>query len=186
MSVRDVTMTMTMALVLAGCGDNQRGSAAAPVDAMADAPGGGASQPAACQAVLSDNFAERWDGPADCARLTTDATTGDGVLALTIPSSYLGAPFEVMIDLGANAGAGSYSSQGSPGGWSVTALQQLELTSCLYQAGAGLVPPGTYTLTLDSVGGAAPHGTLDMRLYVLSRPYTYCGEQTTEHLHVAF
>jgi len=163
----------------AACGDNHPGEVAA--DAMPDS--GAAQGGAACQATLSENFAERWDG--QCARMTTDDASGDGVLKLTIPSSYLGVAFDVRVDLGAAPGPGSYSSQSSARAWSVLALKEFDMTSCLYQAGAGMVPPGTYRLDLDAAGDT-PHGTLEMEMYVLSRPYTYCGERSTEHLHVTF
>lgn len=169
-------------ILLAACGDNRLGTAS-PADALTD--GAIAHDPPSCQATFSENFVERWDGPADCGEMTIDADSGDAVLGLSIPSSYLGVSFEVAIDLGASPGAGTYSSQSSGNDWHVSALKEFDMTSCLYQAGAGRIPPGTYTLTLDAVG-EVPHGTLDVALYVLSRPYTYCGERSTEHLRMTF
>jgi hypothetical protein len=65
------------------------------------------------------------------------------------------------------------------------------MTSCLYHAGAATVPPSTFTLELDTLDAidavdAHAHGKLDLMLYVLSRPYTYCGEANIERLALTF
>ncbi|MEO7729644.1 MAG: hypothetical protein ABIY55_01625 [Kofleriaceae bacterium] len=168
---------------LAACGDNRvavdaandvASDAASPVDAPV-AP--------ACGAVFSDNFAETWSGPANCATLAT--ADGHTTLAFVIPSQAIDAPFTISIDLGSTPGPGTYSAASLPTPWQVDGLHQLGLTSCLYHAGMASVPPGTFTLALDTLDTEA-HGTLDLVLYVLARPFTYCGETNVERLRVTF
>ncbi|HEY0482167.1 MAG TPA: hypothetical protein VGD37_31825 [Kofleriaceae bacterium] len=164
------------ALALAACGDNQT----APGDA---AELGGIPVEVPCTAAFTENFAETWTGPVNCAAV--DAADGHTTLRLAIPSRTIRAPFEISLDLGAAPAPGTYSSQTLATPWSADALHELDMTSCLYHAGTAAVPPGTFTLALDAIGTRA-HGKLDVVLYVLARPYTYCGETNIEHLAVTF
>ena len=166
-----IARLVAIGCVLAACGDGDR------------APGDAGSPEPACGAVFRDNFAETWTGLPGCAGLAqADGTT---TLRLSIPSQTLGAPLDIAIDLGATPAPGTYSSQSFATPWSADALHEFEMTSCLYHAGAQSVPPGTFQLVLDTVDPRA-HGTLEVLLYVLSRPYTYCGETTTERVAITF
>jgi len=166
---------------LAACGDN----ALAP-DAASPAPDAtlaDASIAPPCVATFSDNFAETWTGPARCATLAT--ADGHTTLGFSIPSQSIDAPFAIEIDLGRAPGPGTYSAQTLTTPWHADGLQQLGLTSCLYHAGTASVPPGSFTMTLDALDPDA-HGTLDLVLYVLARPFTYCGETNVLRLRVTF
>jgi hypothetical protein len=186
-------------VALAACGDNAVAidppidAAIAVADSRVDPP---------CAAVFSDNFAETWAGPANCATLAT--ADGHTTLQLVIPSQTIAAPFTIAIDLGSAPGPGTYTAQSLATPWQADALHELAMTSCLYHAGTAAVPPGTFTLTLDALDRTAPpfggadgqrqalaveahaHGTLDLVLYVLARPFTYCGETNIERLGVRF
>jgi hypothetical protein len=145
----------------------------APVDAAATA----------CTAAFSENFAETSVASTNCA----DVETSDGhtTLRFAIRSRTIGAPFAISIDLGGAPAPGTYTAQSLVTPWSASALHEFEMTSCLYHVGTAAVPPGTFELDLDAIDAHA-HGKLDLVLYVLARPYTYCGETNTEHLSVMF
>jgi hypothetical protein len=160
---------------LAACGDNHAVLADAAIDGHPVEP--------ACTAAFSDNFTEAWAGPANCA--TVDTAGGHTTLAFAIPSQTIGAPFTISIDLGAAPPPGTYTAQSLVTPWRADALHEFEMTSCLYHSGTAAVPPGTFTLVLDTIGPHA-HGKLDLVLYVLARPYTYCGETNIERLIVTF
>ncbi len=177
---------MTVRLVLLGCalaacGDN-RTAAVGDIDAALPIDGHAAA--VVCTAVFSDNFSETSAGPPSCA--TVGTADGDTTLQFQIPSQTIAAPFAISIDLGAAPGPGTYTSDSLTTPWSASADHEFDLTSCLYNAGTASVPPGTFTLQLEALDAAVAHGTLDLVLYVLSRPYTYCGETNTEHLVVTF
>jgi hypothetical protein len=157
------------------CGDNRD----APIDAAIDA----IPLESSCTAVFSENFAETWVGPENCA--TIDPSGGHTTLQFSIPSRTIEAPFAISIDLGAAPVPGTYTAQSLATPWSANALHEFEMTSCLYHAGTAAVPPGTFTLVLDSITPHA-HGHLDLMVYVLARPYTYCGETNIERVDVTF
>jgi hypothetical protein len=169
---------LVIGCALAACGDDR----AAPADAAVD---GGPAAPA-CAAAFSENFTEAWTGPANCADLAT--ADGHTTLRFAIPSRTIGAAFAISIDLGEAPPPGTYTAQSLVTPWSASALHEFEMTSCLYHAGTAGVPPGTFKLVLDAVDATAAyaHGKLDLVLYVLARPYTYCGETNVEHLAVTF
>ncbi len=170
---RSFARVAVVALV-AACG----GHDAAVVDAAPD------TAPApACTAVFRDNFAETWAGPVDCAEVGT--ADGHTTLAFTIPSRTIETDVAIAIDLGAAPTAGTYTAESLVTPWSAHARHDFEMTVCVYHAGTAAVPPGTFTLALDTAG-EHPHGRLDLQLAVLSRPYTYCGETNTERLTVVF
>jgi hypothetical protein len=158
---------------LAACGDN----AGVLVDAADDptAP--------ACAAVFRDNFAETWSGPPNCAGV--ELADGHATLRMLIPSETIAADLAIAIDLGAAPAPGTYTSQNLATPWSANALHEFEMTSCLYHAGNASVPPGTFRLVLDAIDQRA-HGSLELTLYVLGRPYTYCGETNIERVTVTF
>jgi len=157
----------------AACGDN-----AGSIDLTPDAP----AEPA-CAAVFRDNFAETWTGPPNCAGV--DTSDGHATLRLAIPSQTIAANLAIAIDLGVAPAPGTYTSQNLATPWSADALHEFEMTSCLYHAGAASVPPGTFRLELDAIDVRA-HGSLELLLYVLGRPYTYCGETNIERVTVTF
>jgi len=167
---------------LAACGDNRELADTAAVDARQAAP--------ACTAAFSEDFTESSAGPANCATLAT--ADGDTMLQLSIPSQTIAAAFEISIDLGAAPGAGTYTSESLIAPWSASGLHEFDMTSCFYHAGTAAVPPGRFALVLDELdhsdgpAGGQVHGTLDLVLAVLSRPYTYCGETNIERLVVTF
>jgi hypothetical protein len=160
---------LAIGCLLAACGDSQ----------------GAASDAAAtpCTAAFSENFAETSVGSENCADI--DTSDGHTTLRFAIPSRTIAAPFAISIDLGVAPAPGTYTARSVVTPWSATALHEFEMTSCLYHAGTAAVPPGTFDLDLDAIDGQA-HGKLDLVLYVLARPYTYCGETNTEHLSVTF
>lgn len=179
---------LVIGCALAACGDNH----AAPDDASDGSP------PALpCAAVFSENFTETWAGPVNCATVDTAGDDGHTTLRFAIPARTIDAQFAISIDLGEAPSAGTYTAQNLVTPWSADALHEFEMTSCLYHAGAATVPPSTFTLALDALDAidapdapdainAHAHGKLDVMLYVLSRPYTYCGETNIERLAVTF
>jgi len=167
-------ITLACLVVLAACGDNGR---PAPAD------GTGTAVESPCAAKFSENFTEAWAGPVNCAAIET--VDGHTTLQFAIPSQKLASELAITIDLGEAPAAGTYTSQTLATPWSADALHEFEMTSCLYHAGTAAIPPGTFKLDLDAIGEQA-HGTLDMVLYVLARPYTYCGETNIEHLSLTF
>jgi hypothetical protein len=166
---------LVLGCALAACGDNH----VAPVDAATD----GTPEDIACAAAFRENFTEAWVGPANCAGV--DRSDGHTTLRFAIPSQTIETPFAISIDLGEAPTPGTYSAQTLATPWSASALHEFDMTSCLYHAGTAAVPPGTFTLVLDAIDANA-HGKLDVVLYVLARPYTYCGEANIEHLAVTF
>ncbi len=175
MKITVIARWLVIGCALAACGGNEIAS----VDA---GPPGPPVEPA-CVAAFSQNFAEAWTGPANCAGV--DTSGGHTTLQLAIPSRTLGVPFAISIDLGEAPTPGTYTAQNLVTPWSASALQEFDMTSCLYHAGTAAVPPGNFTLVLDKIDAHA-HGKLDVVLYVLARPYTYCGETNIEHLAVTF
>jgi hypothetical protein len=177
-AVAAVALVALGACALAACGDNR----AVVVDAGFDA----VPVARACTAVFSEAFPETVSGPPSCA--TVEASDGDTLLRFAIPSQTIAAPFMISIDLGAAPGTGTYSSDSLVAPWSADALHEFDMTSCLYHAGTAAVPPGRFTLSLDELdaAGARAHGTLDLVLYVLARPFTYCGETNIERVVVTF
>lgn len=173
-----IATAVTCACALAACGDNLPRVEPPP--------------PTGCAAAFSENFAETSVSPGNCARIAAD-DSGHAMLTFEVRSTTIDAPFQISIDLGEAPSAGSYTSQSLATPWQASALHEFEMTSCLYHAGTAAVPPGTFQLALDEVdevgGGDEParaHGKLDVVLYVLARPYTYCGETNIEHLAVTF
>jgi hypothetical protein len=167
-------------IVLAACGDN-----AAPRDAVdahtaaPDAP----SQAALCKAVFSGNFALSETIPANCGMIS-DGSDGT-LLAFDVAAQPIGSDFAIEFLLGARA-PGTFSSD-TITQWSATATQVLSGSSrCYYVAGATSTPPGTFTMTLDSVGSNVAHGQLSLELAVLQGAENDCGSDNLEDLALSF
>lgn len=158
---------------LAGCGDD--------VPPPADAPAAAAG----CTADFTGNFAETAHA-ASCVRLIADAA-GATTLSLSIPVMTLATKLTVSIDLGASPAPGSYSSE-TVALWNALASQRLGEGACVYSAGAGAVPPGSFRLALAAIDLAAgtAHGTLSLTQYVLALPGTACGASDTELVTLTF
>ncbi|HEY4238536.1 MAG TPA: hypothetical protein VGM88_01930 [Kofleriaceae bacterium] len=163
---------VAVTLGAAACGDNR----VAPPDA-AD------SVAQQCTATFSGNFAEASTRVTNCAAVSTAATST--TLAFAIASDQIGATFAISVDLGRTPAAGDYSSD-SVTSWSASALQDVAMSSCLYSAGGSAVPSGSFALSLTSLAATTAHGHIELQLYVLARPFTDCGDATTESLSIEF
>jgi len=149
-------------IVLVGCDD-------AP--AVLDAPVVPQDAPPACSAHFTGNFTE--------TATTTEACATDGMM-LSIPSTFLVGPLEVMIPA---AAAGDFSSQ-TVAAWSASATRMINHDTCLLAAGDQVVPHGAFTLHLASV--APPHGTLVLDQPVRATAFSNCGATLVEHVEVAY
>jgi hypothetical protein len=168
-------------IVLAACGDN-----AAPRDVPADAhvTSTDAPQPASlCKATFSGNFALSETLPANCGAIS-DGSDGT-LLAFDVAAQPIGSDFAIQFVLGLPA-PGMFSSD-TVTQWSATATQILAGASrCYYVAGASSTPPGTFTLTLDSIGSDVAHGQLMLELAVLLGAENDCGADNFENLALSF
>jgi hypothetical protein len=131
--------------------------------------------------------------PAPAGACATLAPSMDGtslVLGIDTSTTALGR-LQATIAIGPNAQPGTFSSTTSSFDWSATALLDAD-ASCSYAAGLTAVPAGSYSLVLDAVDAAedassgAPHGTLDLVLFVHAPPATACGQHDTENVRVTF
>lgn len=177
-----MTARLVASAVAAAAAGACGGSSSAALDASVD----GAAAAPACTATFREDFAETWAGPANCAGI--DTSDGHTTLRFTIPSQTIAAPFEISIDLGAAGSPGTYTARSLATPWNANALHEFDGTSCLFHAGTAAVPPGTFRLVLDELDpvGARAHGSLEVTLYVLARPYTDCGPSNIERLAVRF
>ena len=156
-------------LALAACGDN--------LHPVADAPSA-----VVCGATFTGNYAEDSRGSEDCAMLTPDDQQ-NWSLVLHVPVATLSATLDVSVALGASPTLGRLSSD-TVATWSATVDAH-----CTYGAGAGVVPPGSFELTLDAVDRSmnAAHGTLVVTQYLLMFPGNpYCGPFDTELATLTF
>lgn len=119
-------------------------------------------------------------------RLIADAT-GATTLSLSIPVMTLATKLTVSIDLGASPAPGTYSSE-TVALWNALASQRLGEGACVYSAGAGAVPPGSFRLALAAIDltAATAHGTLSLTQHVLALPGTACGPSNTELVTLTF
>src|ERR1700690_3131355 len=152
-----------LAVLLAACGST-------PV-----AIDGAAVIPPPCTGAFTGNFTETAT-MADCAMQSAS------MLQLAMPSATLATTFQIAIDLGPSPSTGTYSSE-TVGAWSPSASAKVGNAQCVYAAGNAAVPSGSFSLTLDDL---APHGKLDMGVYVLMPPFTSCGPQMTETIALRF
>lgn len=153
----------TFVVLLAACGS----SPVAAVDAVVPPP--------PCTGTFTGNFTETAT-MADCAMQSAS------MLQLAIPSATLATSFQIAIDLGPSPSTGTYSSE-TVGAWSASAAAKIGNAQCVYAAGNAAVPSGSFSLTLDDL---APHGKLDLLVYVLMPPFTNCGPQMTEAIALTF
>jgi hypothetical protein len=169
-------------MVLAACGDN-----AAPRDVTADAHIAGPDAPpqaALCHATFTGNFALSETIPANCGTVSNDS---DGtMLAFDVAAQPIGSDFAIQFLLGGARAPGTFSSD-TITQWSATATQVLSGSSrCYYVAGATSTPPGTFTLTLDSINSNVAHGELSLELAVLQGAENDCGPDNLEDLALSF
>ncbi len=135
----------------------------------------------ACPVAFSGNFAESTLSGASCATVTTPDTT----LAFSIDSSAIGSPLAVSIDLGSAPGAGAYSSE-TIASWTAVAAKSIGDGGCVFSAGTGITPTGSFTLSLTAIDAQAAHGTLEIVQYVHALQGTDCGVADTETIDVVF
>ena len=159
-----------VALACASCG----GAAAAP-DAPADAA-------ATCSATFSGSFTEASSGDGDCATLS--ASGADVVLGFAIPSTTIAAPLALAFDLGPAPSPGRYAPE-IVQTWSAIATSSVD-SACVYSAGQGAVPSGTFTLTLDAIDASAAHGSLEVDTFLHAFVMTTCGAVPTETVVIEF
>ena len=86
--------------------------------------------------------------------------------------------FDVSIDLPAKSG--TFSSEVQAASWTATA--KFGDAGCAFVGGSAIVPPGSYTLSIDENG----HGTLVMILYVQAPSATDCGPHDVENVELTF
>jgi hypothetical protein len=135
---------------------------------------------ATCTLALAGNFDEASSAPADCP------TVAGGELDFTLPSSAIGSPIAVAIELGAAPATGTYSSE-TIAHWRLVAARSVGVDgACVYSAGDEVTPHGSFTLVLTSIDASAAHGTLDAILWVHALDSTDCGAGDTETVHVSF
>ncbi len=137
------------------------------------------SPPPPCAVSWSGNFVESAAGAAVCPTLSGQ------VLGFAIHSRSLGATLMIAIDLGAAPAPGSYS-PATVGEWSAVAARGAGQGACEYAAGTGTTPGGTFTLELDVIDGAIPHGSLDVEQWVQAAAGTDCGAGDTELVSITF
>ena len=97
---------------------------------------------------------------------------------------------EVQIDLGPQPSPGTFNAD-NVATWSAVGYNPISL--CEFSAGSLSVPPGTFTLTLDSIsgldGGSGPvtaHGALEVEQFVQQPVGSDCGADDTETLTFEF
>jgi len=175
-------------LALAACGSGGNGTADAP-----SCPDAGPACTSACVAVLSGNFAWSGESPGNCAQVGpgSGSAANDSVLAFSIASPWLDAPLAISIDLGAQPGPGTYSSETSTN-WSALASRLAPGVGsdvqgeCIYSAGAQAVPTGSFAMTLSWIEGTAAHGELRVQQYVQAQAQVDCGAGDNETIDVQF
>lgn len=169
MSARSLLLTAT--LVLASC--------------SAETP---ASTPT-CSAWFSGNVSDSVTVTGSCGgvALSPDAGAGDGyTLSLKVSASRVPV-LAVNVDLGRTPSAGSFSSE-TTRTWNAAGVLGQDASDCGLSAGNGVVPNGSFRLTLSSVDrvrGTA-HGTLDLTLHVHAPPGAECGVSDIEGVEIAF
>ncbi|HEX4455847.1 MAG TPA: hypothetical protein VH143_33535 [Kofleriaceae bacterium] len=158
----------SLLLALVACGGT---SAATPADARcSDASTCGT----ACEASFAGNFAETSYRDANCP-------SAGSALTFAIPSATIGGDLAVSIAVG---GPGTYSSE-TVAAWTAVAARSIGDGGCVYSAGSDIVPTGSFTLDLQA-GGSAPHGTLDLVLFVHALQASDCGPASNEAIEVVF
>ena len=157
------------------CGDNR---------APAATPDAG---PVPCVAHFSGNFAETSTSAACATIASGSAAPPQASLSLSIPSTTLGGPVAVTIDLGSAPAPGDFAPESVPS-WSARAFENVGMGACVYLAGNTAIPQGNFALSLAEVDANAgtAHGTLVLDQSVLAFPGTDCGAVDTERTAVSF
>ena len=138
-----------------------------------------------CSAWFSGNVSDSSTVTGSCGgvALSPDAGAGDGyTLSLKVSAGSVPV-LAVSIDLGRNPAAGSFSSE-TTRDWNAAGVLGRDASDCGLSAGNGVVPNGSFRLTLSSVEPA--HGTLDLTLHVKAPPATDCGVSDLEGVEIAF
>ena len=170
-----IGLRLALALVCGACGDNTRPAAA---------PDAG---PVPCVAHFSGNFAETSTSAA-CAMIASGSDSPPQTsLTLAIPSTTLGEPLAVTIDLGSAPAPGDYAPESVPS-WSARAFVNVGMGACVYLAGNTAIPQGSFALSLAEVDAKAgtAHGSLVLDQSVLAFPGTDCGAVDTERTDLTF
>lgn len=142
-----------------------------------------------CAAWFSGNVSDSSTVTGSCGgvALSPDAGAGEGyTLSLRVSASSVPV-LAVSIDLGRNPSAGSFSSE-TTRAWNAAGVLGRDASDCGLSAGSGVVPNGSFRLTLSSVDAArgTAHGTLDVTLHVKAPPATDCGVSDIEGVEIAF
>ena len=160
-----------------GCGgsDTCQGSACGGGGA-----GGAVAGPCATRFLGDYDDAQTTTMP--CATLVAKAN--DWTLAVAVTSAKVGADTKISLDLGASPHVGS-STAATLARWSAISADS---AGCVYEAGAEVVPPGSFTLTLTTVDtdAAVAHGALEVLQSVHAPPGKDCGNDDYERIDVAF
>ena len=139
--------------------------------------GGCGPKPAACTATFSGNFSDSSSG--SCP--TFEPADGGWVFRFHADARAVNSALNGSIAFGPGPVPSSSSSQTAPSDWSALLTRE---PGCVYAAGRGAVPSGTFVLTLES--GVPPHGTLELRQYVHSLPMADCGPGDVETIRFEF
>ncbi len=112
----------------------------------------------------------------------TDSSTGtcptlDTVLRFSLPAPTINSAATGFIEVSSP----TLTSQSTPGDWSAVTTRE---PGCVYAAGRGAVPSGTFELKLTST--RPPHGTLEIVQYVHALTMTDCGRGDTETIRLEF
>ena len=142
-----------------------------------------------CAAWFSGNVSDSVTVAGSCGGVALSPDAGArGGYVLSLKTSSIGVPqLTVTIDLGPAPSAGTYSSE-TTRTWSAAGVLGHDGADCGLSAGSGVVPNGSFTLTLTSVDrtSGVAHGTLDLTLYVHAPPATDCGVSDVEGVEIAF
>jgi hypothetical protein len=142
-----------------------------------------------CSAWFSGNVSDSSSVTGSCGgvALSPDAGAEAGyTLSLKVNASSVPV-LAVRIDLGRNPSAGTFSSE-TTRAWNAAGVLGRDASDCGLSAGSGVVPNGSFRLTLSSVDTAhgTAHGTLDLTLHVKAPPATDCGVSDIEGVEIAF
>ena len=145
-----------------------------------------------CNAELSGNYQESTWSNKNCPRLIAGvgATQGDTLLIFEVPSKMLRGAYAITLDLGRTPTPGAFNS-GTTDLWSATGTKTVGSGACVVIASNHSTPTGDFVLDLSTIDRTTAHGTLALRMFVLSRAaddgaQTDCGAGTTEQLQLRF
>ncbi|HEY4118194.1 MAG TPA: hypothetical protein VGM56_10070 [Byssovorax sp.] len=191
-------MRFSLASILA-CGLFSFGCSSADSPATtSDATTGTSDQPTSCQATFAGNYDEPAGDQGSCATLTAPSGSAGWTLELTVQATS-GVATQATFDLGATPTVGQLG-PGSVTSWTVVGVGPgtcapsvtagCQMLTCTFAAGAGAVPPGTFSLDLTAVDvtSATPaiHGLLEATQKVQPGIGIVCGTTDYEELAVTF